>query len=84
MMEAVVIADLCDMKDKTQLLFVLLGPFLTCSSNHAGSFPDSGLEMVIISIADSTPLEPVSPQPLLRAHGSSQLLIYCLILQWRN
>lgn len=60
-MQSALRADLCDIKGKTQLLYVLLCHFLNQSSNPAEFFPGSCLEMVIIiSIAISSPPEPVS------------------------
>lgn len=61
MMQSALRADLCNIKGKTQLLYVLLGHFLNRSSNPAEFFPGSCLEMVVIvSIAVSSPPEPVS------------------------
>lgn len=60
-MEPALSADLCDIKDKTQLLYVLLGRFPNQSSNPTGSFPGSCLHMVVIvSVAVDAPPEPVS------------------------
>lgn len=61
MMQSALRADLCDIKDKTQLLYVLLGHFLNQSSNPAEFFPGSCLEMVvIISFAVTSTPEAVS------------------------